>query len=62
MKTPARTSATPVRSRAKRTVGVEPTLTTGHGRPAERKLSAAFIAAARSFSAAAARARGSLSE
>ena len=51
MKTPARTSVTPVSSQAKRAVGVEPTLTTGHGRPADRKLSAAFTAAPRSFRA-----------
>ena len=46
MKTPARTSVTPVRSRAKCAVGVEPTLTTGAAWPWARNRSAAATAAA----------------
>ena len=59
MNTPARTSVTPVRSRAKWEVGVEPTLTIGHSNPARRSASAASTAAFRSASAAADKASGS---
>ena len=61
MNTPARISVTPSRFSAKRAVGVEPTLTTGQGRPAARRWAAAATPAARSASAAAAIAPGSLS-
>src|SRR6266566_1900771 len=50
-KTPARTSVTPVRSVALCAVGVEPTLTTGHGSPASRRMLAARTTPARSASA-----------
>ena len=49
-KTPGRASVTPERSRAKCAVGVEPTLTTGHGRPAARRAEAAVTTVERSRS------------
>ena len=49
--TPARTSVTPVRSPASVAVGVEPTLTIGHGRLAPRARSALATTASRSAAA-----------
>ena len=51
MYTPARTSVTPSMRSAKVAVGVEPTLTTGHGSPASLSASAHCTTAARSRSA-----------
>jgi hypothetical protein len=56
--TPARTSVTPSSACAINAVGVEPTLTTGHGRPASRSRCAACTQPARSCSAMARRASG----
>ncbi len=59
MNTPARTSVTPARSRAKVAVGVEPMLTTGHGQPCARRTAALPTTASRSRLAKASSACGS---